>query len=232
MEVIDFGLTDYGIILNQQQSLFETLIEAKKSGKEEREYVLIGEHPSVITMGRRAVEGNILQPPEFLEKKGIKVFKIGRGGDVTYHCEGQLILYPIIDLERHRLGVKEYVNLLEETVINVLAPYGLKGERIEGATGVWLGKDTERERKICAIGVKCSRFCTMHGLSLNVNSDLSGFEFINPCGFKDKGVTSMARELKGTEDKELEMSQIKKELLDQFLLLLKSHERQDGTPNN
>ena len=229
MEVVDFGIKDYEEILKLQLSLFERLLEEKKDGKEEREVMLIGEHTPVITLGRRGRDSNVLISEEGLKNLGIKIYHIGRGGDVTYHCQGQLIVYPILDLEKHHLGVKDYVNLLEESVIRLLQKYGISGERIDGATGVWLGKGTMQERKICAIGIKCSHFCTMHGIGLNVNSDLSGFSFINPCGFQDKGVTSMEKEicykssLKGgiiPEGYRLNMNEVKKDFLDIFLSLI------------
>lgn len=219
MEILDFGLKDYEEVLNLQHSFFDKLILDKKSGILGSECILIGEHPPVITLGRRARNSNVLLSENELQNKGIKTFKIGRGGDVTYHCPGQIILYPIIDLDRHHLGVKEYVDLLEESVIRLLADYNIKGERINGATGVWIEKNTPNERKICAIGIRCSHFCTMHGLSLNVNSDLSGFRYINPCGFIDKGVTSIAEELK-VEPEEIEIKKLKKELIRIFLSLL------------
>lgn len=194
MEVVDFGLAHYPEILKFQTELFEDLVAKKREGKKGKEFILTGEHYPVITVGRRGRDSNILWPEQQLHEKGIDVYHIGRGGDVTYHCPGQLIVYPILDLETHRLGVKEYVNLLEEAAIRVLAEYGVEGVRIEGATGVWLGKGTPRERKISAIGIKCTRYCTMHGLSLNVNCDLDGFSLINPCGFCDKAVTSLRHE--------------------------------------
>lgn len=194
MKIIDFGLSCYEDILVKQEQLFKELIEAKTEGKEKKEYIMIGEHYPVITIGRKGNSKNILISQEMLNSQGIRIFDTKRGGDVTYHCEGQMIAYPILDLDAHKIGVKDYVDVLEECVIRLLKEYGIKGERIEGATGVWLGKDTEKERKICAIGIKCSRFCTMHGLALNVKSDLRGFEFINPCGFVNKGVTSIFNE--------------------------------------
>ena len=222
MEVIDFGLKDYEETLLLQERLFNRLVSDKKDGKEEQEFLLIGEHPSVITMGRRAKESNLLTSPELLKKRGVGLYHIGRGGDITYHCPGQIILYPIIDLEKHKLGVKEYVSLLEEGVITLLNNYNIIGERIDGATGVWIGKGTFDERKICAIGVKCSRFCTMHGLALNVNSDLSGFSMINPCGFQDKGVTSMEIEYSdgNFSKQELSIEKVKQELVAIILKLL------------
>lgn len=195
IEISDFGISDYCDVLNKQTSLFEKLIQDKKEGNPGNEMILIGEHFPVITVGRRGKDSNILFSEENLRKEGVRIYHIGRGGDVTFHGPGQLILYPILDLEKHKLGVKDYVGILEESVIEVLGKYGIKGERIEGATGVWISKGSDNERKISAIGIKCSRFCTMHGLSLNINLDLSGFEMINPCGFQDKGVTSIQKEL-------------------------------------
>ena len=219
MEIIDFGIRDYGEILEVQRSLFYNLVKAKKEGKEGDEYILVGEHYPVITLGRRAKAENVLMPESYLKEKGVSIYHICRGGDVTYHCPGQLIVYPILDLDKHKLGVKGYVDLLEETVIKLISKHGIKGERVEGATGVWLGKGSKRERKICAIGIKCSHFCAMHGIGLNVTSDLSGFSMINPCGFQDKGVSSMEKEIPSSpnEGNELTMDTIKKEFIEIFL---------------
>ncbi|MCH5222518.1 MAG: lipoyl(octanoyl) transferase LipB [Muribaculaceae bacterium] len=216
IELIDFGVSDYEKILHYQTDLFEQMIRDKKeTGITEKEYLLLGEHEAVITIGKHGKKENILFDSFQLESNKIKVFEIGRGGDVTYHCPGQLIAYPLIDLNRHGLGVKKYVDLLEETVIEVIADYGLEGERIEGATGVWIRKNGE-DRKICALGIKCSRYCTMHGIALNVNSKLDGFKMINPCGFTDKGVTSIQQELK----KEIDMKEVKKRFSDIFFRLV------------
>ena len=222
IEVIDFELKAYQEVLTLQETLFNTLVEAKRQEKKRKEYVLIGEHQPVITLGRRAKESNVLVSEDILKSKGIGVYHIGRGGDVTYHCPGQLIVYPIIELDKHHICVKEYVGLLEETVIQLLAKYGIKGERIEGATGVWIGKGSDNERKISAIGVKCSRYCTMHGLSLNIDSNLNGFTFINPCGFQNKGVTSMKKECEIQSLKEgfISIENVKKEFLDIFFRLI------------
>lgn len=185
----------YREIWDHQHDLFDKMVEAKRSGMEiGQEHILLLEHLPVITLGKHGHEENILNSRE-LERRGIECIRIERGGDITYHGPGQLVVYPILDLERHHLGVKQYVDLLEEAVIRTIADYGIKGERVEGATGVWIGKDTPMERKICAIGVKCSRFITMHGLALNVNTDLNYFSLINPCGFVGKGVTSIAKEV-------------------------------------
>lgn len=221
IEIIDFGISKYGEILEIQESLFRQLTESKKYQQEKKEAILIGEHYPVVTLGRRAYEENVLVSDSHLKSNGIDIYHVGRGGDVTYHGPGQLIVYPIIDLEKYRLGVKDYVNILEETVVRLLKSYGIKGERIEGATGVWIGKGSDTERKISAIGVKCSRYCTMHGISLNVNCDLNGFSLINPCGFKDKGVTSMQREVLINQNEYLvEMNKIKQEFLDIFFSLI------------
>lgn len=196
LEIIDAGLTDYGEMLMWQREVFERLVAKKKSGQKiDEEYLMLTEHRPVVTLGRHAHEENVLIAEELLKDRGIGFYHIERGGDVTYHGPGQLVVYPILDLENHRLGVKAYVNLLEEVVIRTLEEYGIIGERVDGASGVWIAKGTAEERKICALGVKCSRYITMHGLALNVNTDMSGFDVINPCGFTDKGVTSMAREL-------------------------------------
>lgn len=201
LTIIDEGLKDYGEMLEKQRSLFSDMVANKKSGMPiESEFLFLVEHNPVVTLGKHAKESNLLLPEEILLKQGVSVFHIERGGDVTYHGLGQLVAYPLIDLEAHRLGVKDYVNLLEEVVIRTISDFGIKGERVAGASGVWIGVGTPSERKICALGVKCSRFVTMHGLALNVNTDLNGFRLINPCGFIDKGVTSMARELNGMVD--------------------------------
>lgn len=201
LTIIDEGLKDYGEMLEKQRSLFSDMVANKKSGMPiESEFLFLVEHNPVVTLGKHAKESNLLLPEEILLKQGVSVFHIERGGDVTYHGPGQLVAYPLIDLEAHRLGVKDYVNLLEEVVIRTISDFSIKGERVAGASGVWIGVGTPSERKICALGVKCSRFVTMHGLALNVNTDLNGFRLINPCGFIDKGVTSMARELNGMVD--------------------------------
>lgn len=217
--VSDEGLVEYGEMLARQRGLFSEMVLRKKEGKSlAREYLLLVEHPPVITLGRHADKENLLLPEEELRERGVEVFRIERGGDVTFHGPGQLVAYPLIDLEAHHLGVKDYVDLLEETVIRTLDVYGIKGERVKGASGVWIEAGSPFERKICALGVKCSRFVTMHGLALNVSTDLSGFGMINPCGFIDKGVTSMERELGEAP----EMSLIKKTLVSEFQKLLKS----------
>lgn len=185
----------YSYILGLQRMEFNRRVEAARNGDNPFDDLIISvEHGPVYTLGRHADPGNFLISPERLGALGAEVERIERGGDVTFHGPGQLVVYPIIDLTRYRLGAKRYVELLEESVIRLLADYGIKGETIEGAPGVWVGKGTPRERKICALGVTLKRFITMHGLALNVNTDMRWFNNINPCGFTDKGVTSMSLE--------------------------------------
>ena len=209
LKIIDEGVKDYKDMLDKQRKIFAEMVSRKKAGLSvDEEYLFLVEHNPVLTLGKHAKSANVLMPAEVLEGLGMKIYQIERGGDVTYHGPGQLVAYPLIDLERHRLGVKGYVNLLEESVIRTLSEYGVKGERVAGASGVWIGVGTPAERKICALGVKCSRFVTMHGLALNVNTNLSGFELINPCGFTDKGVTSISEEL----GHECDMTEVKRRL--------------------
>lgn len=154
--------------------------------------LLVLEHPPVVTLGRAAKQSHVLLSPEALRARGLTVHEIGRGGDVTYHGPGQLVMYPIVHLSPDRRDVRAYVGMLEETMIRVCADYGLEARRIEGLNGAWIG-----ERKIGAVGVRISRWVTMHGLALNVCPDLSHFDVIVPCGIQDKAVTSLARELGG-----------------------------------
>ncbi len=204
-------------MLLRQKDLFSSMVMLKKDKKPlSKEYLLLVEHNPVITLGKHAKEYNLLLSEEEAANRGVGMYHIERGGDVTFHGPGQLVVYPILDLEYHHLGVKDYVNLLEEAVILTLGEFNIKGERVEGASGVWIDKGSRKERKICALGIKCSRFVTMHGLALNVNTDLTGFQMINPCGFVDKGVTSLAQEL----GKEIDMDDIKKIITLKFRQLL------------
>ena len=196
VRLIDAGTSDYASMWNRQKEIFSRMVENKRKGEGVgEEYVFFVEHTPVITLGRHAKHENLLFSEDSLRSRGIDVYEIERGGDITYHGPGQLVVYPLIDLEAHHIGVKKYVNILEEAVIRTIADFGIKGERVDGASGVWIDVGTPRERKICALGVKCSRFVTMHGLALNVNTEMSGFSLINPCGFTDRGVTSMRLEL-------------------------------------
>ncbi len=190
----DLGTMAYGDCWTLQQSLFGEVLRRKGTAEGTAGYLLTVEHPPVYTLGRSAHEENLVAGEAGLKSRGAEVFRIDRGGDVTFHGEGQAVVYPIVDLERLGLGIKAYIHLLEEAVIETVAAWGIRGERVGGATGVWIGVGTPRERKICAIGVRASRYVTMHGLALNVNTDLRWFSWINPCGFTDKGVTSIERE--------------------------------------
>lgn len=191
----DLGNIIYEDALALQTYAYEKLLEAKKRGQCGENVLFFCEHQPVLTIGKSGKENNLLVSQEWLARKGISLYHINRGGDITYHGPGQITVYPVFDLEYFQIGLKQYIWRLEELVIRFLAAYGVRGERLAGATGVWIEPDLPgRARKICAIGVKSSRYVTMHGLALNINTQLEYFSLINPCGFKDKGVTSLARE--------------------------------------
>lgn len=179
------GTIDYAEAHRLQKEL-----QGKRIRGEVSDIVLLLEHPPVLTMGRSAKAQHVVAAPELLESRGIQVHEVGRGGDVTYHGPGQLVAYPIIDLKPDRKDVRKYVASLEETMIRTCAGFGLAAGRVEGLNGAWIG-----DRKVGAVGVRISRWVTMHGLALNVNSDLREFEMIVPCGIQDKGVTSLSAEL-------------------------------------
>lgn len=192
----DLGRIEYEKALERQTVAFNALLEAKAQGRTGENRLFFCEHQPVLTIGKSGKDTNLLIPEEQLVQRGISFYHINRGGDITYHGPGQLVCYPILNLEEFHLGLKEYVHLLEEAVIRVCASYGIEAGRLEKATGVWLEGSTPRARKICAIGVRSSHYVTMHGLALNVNTDLRYFSYIHPCGFIDKGVTSLRQELK------------------------------------
>lgn len=197
----DLGVIEYGKAWCYQQALFDKAIEEKKLGLVPENRVLWCEHPHVITKGKHSDETNVLLTKQMLKAQGVSVFQIDRGGDVTYHGPGQLVGYPIFDLESLGIGLRQYIYNLEEVIIKLLDAYNLKAGRLKSAPGVWLDFENEKKaRKICAIGVRSSHFVTMHGFALNVNTDLSYFSLINPCGFVDKGVTSLEKELNLTLD--------------------------------
>ncbi len=190
----DLGTMDYAEALAVQRECFDAL----SSGGGEQ-CLLMCEHPHVYTLGRNANAANMLVDEGFLKKINASCHRTDRGGDITYHGPGQIVAYPILDLGKLGLGLKEYIHALEEAVIGMLGDYDIAAGRDAGATGVWLEGP---KRKICAIGVRASRYVTMHGLALNVNTDLGYFAWINPCGFTDRGVTSMERELRAPQDME------------------------------
>ncbi|NDV64501.1 lipoyl(octanoyl) transferase LipB [Bacteroides sp. 224] len=214
---MDWGLISYEEAWKRQTELFDALIAAKISGGVYKNQVVFCEHPNVYTLGKSGKENNMLLGEEQLKAIQATLYHIDRGGDITYHGPGQLVCYPILNLEDFNLGLKEYIHLLEEAVIRVCAHYGVVAGRLEKATGVWLDVGTPRARKICAIGVRSSRFVTMHGLALNLNTDLRYFSYINPCGFMDKGVTSLQKEL----NKEAERHEVIKLLENEIKSLLK-----------
>jgi len=195
LEYIDWNLISYADAWQKQTELFDELVKAKLNNEPYINHIITCQHPHVYTLGKSGKEGNMLLGEEQLERIGATLYHIDRGGDITYHGPGQIVCYPIINLEDYNLGLKEYIHLLEEAVIKVCAHYGITAGRLSGATGVWLDGETPRARKICAIGVRSSHYVTMHGLALNVNTDLRYFQYINPCGFIDKGVTSIEKKL-------------------------------------
>lgn len=209
----DLGRIVYAKALDIQAEKFNALLVAKAKGEKGRNELLFCEHDPVLTIGKSGKDSNLLIPEARLQALGVSFYHINRGGDITYHGPGQITGYPIFDLETWHIGLKQYIYRLEETIIRFLALYGLKGERLEGATGVWLDPFVAgKARKICAIGVKSSRFVTMHGFALNINTDLNYFSLINPCGFTDKGVTSLAKEL----GKEQDFEEAKRQLVALF----------------
>ena len=209
----DLGRIVYAKALDIQTEQFNALLAAKAKGEKGRNELLFCEHDPVLTIGKSGKDSNLLIPEARLQALGVSYYHINRGGDITYHGPGQITGYPIFDLETWHIGLKQYIYRLEETIIRFLALYGLKGERLEGATGVWLDPFVAgKARKICAIGVKSSRFVTMHGFALNINTDLNYFSLINPCGFTDKGVTSLAKEL----GKEQDFEEAKRQLVALF----------------
>ncbi len=199
----DLGLMEYKNAWDYQEKLFDNMIQGKLYNREHHNnakvltnHLLFVEHPHVYTLGKSGVQNNLLINDAFLKTIHASYFQSNRGGDITYHGPGQIVGYPIFDLEQMGLTIKQYIEKLEQAVINCIAEYGVKGERLRGATGVWLDTDIPgKVRKICAIGVKASRHVSMHGFALNINTDLDYFNHINPCGFTDKGVTSLQKEL-------------------------------------
>lgn len=209
----DLGRMDYADCWKLQQQLFDELLARKRTGRGAKATddmrqteaepadadrtvgtVLLVEHPPVYTLGKSGRAENLLVDPARLSELGATFFHIDRGGDITFHGPGQLVCYPILDLEPLGIGLRDYIGALEECVIRTVARYGIRAGRIAGASGVWLDMQSAHPRKICAIGVRSSRFVTMHGFALNVTTDLAWFSRIHPCGFTDRGVASIASE--------------------------------------
>jgi lipoyl(octanoyl) transferase len=196
--LVDLGWIDYNVAWQVQKQLFQQAVQHKIEKTEDpvsKHTLVVCEHPHVYTFGKSSDKKNLLLSKEELAKRNIQVYQIERGGDITYHGPGQLVVYPVFDIESLKVGVKEFVYWVEECIIMTLKGYGIESERISGRIGIWIGKGTPRERKVAAIGIKCSRFITMHGLALNVDTDLSLFDNIIPCGIADKEVTSMQKEI-------------------------------------
>lgn len=196
IKYIDLGLKEYKEAWEFQEKIHSSVYKNKNSASKTNVGNLIFcEHPHVYTLGKSGQQNNLLINEKFLAKINASFYKSNRGGDITYHGPGQIVGYPIFDLENMKLGIKEYINKIEEAIILTLANYSIHSSRLENATGVWLDTGTPNERKICAIGVRVSRAVTMHGFALNVNTNLDYFSHINPCGFQNKGITSMQKEL-------------------------------------
>ncbi|MCD9577234.1 lipoyl(octanoyl) transferase LipB [Flavobacterium soyae] len=223
IQLQDLGNRDYKSTWEYQEELFKDIVDLKiKNRREELDlptpnYLLFVEHPHVYTLGKSGDLENLLLNEKQLKAKGAAFYKINRGGDITYHGPGQIVGYPILDLENFFTDIHKYLRFLEEAMILTLAEYGLESGRSEGETGVWLGVGTPFARKICAMGVRASRWVTMHGFALNVNVDLGYFDNIIPCGIRGKGVTSLNAEL-GVEkvDEEEVKSKIIKHLTNLF----------------
>ncbi len=221
----DLGFKDYKETWDYQENLFQKIVDLKiKNRREDREeatpnYFLFVEHPHVYTLGKSGDMENLLVNEAELEKKGARFYKINRGGDITYHGPGQVVGYPILDLDNFFTDIHKYLRFLEEMVILTLAEYGLKAERSEGETGVWLDVGTPFARKICAMGVRASRWVTMHGFAFNINADLGYFDLMIPCGIKDKAVTSLNVELGKTE---VDVDEVKQKLLRHFEALFEA----------
>lgn len=205
----NLGLIDYQEGWDYQEKLFKAIVEKKISNRKltdeaqklTENYLLFCEHPHVFTLGKSGSEKNILLDADGLKEKCARYYKINRGGDITYHGPGQLVGYPILDLDNFFTDIHRYLRYLEEAVILTLKDYGITAGRIEGLTGVWIDHQHQRNpRKICALGVKSSRWVTMHGFAFNINTDLSYFNHIIPCGISDKAVTSLASELGPPQD--------------------------------
>lgn len=223
--ITDLGQKDYKETWEYQEALFQSILDLKiKNRREETNlptpnYLLFVEHPHVYTLGKSGHMENMLLNEEQLAEKGATFYKINRGGDITYHGPGQIVGYPILDLDNFFTDIHKYLRFLEEVIILTLAEYGLEAERSEGETGVWLDVGTPFARKICAMGVRASRWVTMHGFALNVNADLGYFDNIIPCGIEGKGVTSLNVELGKTE---ISLEEVKEKIKHHFITLFEA----------
>jgi len=222
IKIQDLGYKDYKEVWDYQEQIFNQIIEAKIENRNRTipkptpNYFLFVEHPHVYTLGKSGDVSNLLLTEEQLKNKNATFYKINRGGDITYHGPGQIVGYPILDLDNFFTDIHNYLRLLEETIILTLADYGLKSERSKGETGVWLDVGTPFVRKICAIGVRASRWVTMHGFALNVNTNLGYFDNIIPCGIRGKAVTSLNAEL---HLENVNITEVKQRILKHFRTL-------------
>ncbi len=218
VQVQDLGFRDYKETWDFQESLFRDILDRKIRNRREGSsdptpnHFLFVEHPHVYTLGKSGDKSNLLVSEAVLRERGATFYHINRGGDITYHGPGQIVGYPILDLENFFTDIHKYLRLLEEMVIRTLAGYGLEGVRSAGETGVWLDAGTPRARKICALGVRASRWVTMHGFAFNINTDLSYFDLMIPCGIRDKAVTSLSAEL----GRHIPTREVKQQLLTHF----------------
>ncbi len=225
IEIRDLGRLDFKEAWDYQETIFKGILDIKIKNRREEltvetpNYFLFVEHPHVYTLGKSGDGENLLIKEEKLAEIGATFYKINRGGDITYHGPGQIVGYPIIDLENFFTDIHKYLRFLEEMVILTLAEYGLKAERSQGETGVWLDVGTPFARKICALGVRSSRWVTMHGFAFNINTNLGYFDNMNPCGIKGKAVTSLNVEL---GKKEVSVSGVKEKLLKHFATLFEA----------
>jgi lipoyl(octanoyl) transferase len=228
---IDLGLIEYQQAWDYQTNLFNSILEIKSANRTAADneqqttnnYLLFCEHTHVYTLGKSGNEENLLIKKEELSAIGATYHHINRGGDITYHGPGQLVGYPILDLENFFTDIHQYMRLLEEAVIQTLAEFNITAGRVKGLTGVWLDiDDPKKQRKICAMGVKTSRWVTLHGFALNVNTDLTYFDKMIPCGIQDKSVTSMQKELKTVVDLEQVKNILKEKLAELFNMNLRS----------
>ena len=226
VEFVDWGLVDYQEAWDRQELIFNSTIAVKTNNRnnetmdETPNFLVFCEHPHVYTLGKSGHPENLLLDEKGLEDKAATYYKINRGGDITYHGPGQLVGYPILDLDNFFTDIHLYLRTLEEAVILTLAAYGIKAGRYPGFTGVWIDADNEKARKICAMGVRCSRWVTMHGFAFNVNANLDYFKNIIPCGIDDKDVTSMERELGHPVDMSDVKKILKKNIADLFQMEL------------
>jgi lipoyl(octanoyl) transferase len=220
----DLGFRDYKEVWDYQEALFQEILDVKiqnrraGAGLPTPNYFLFVEHPHVYTLGKSGDLNNLLVSEAQLSERGARFYKINRGGDITYHGPGQVVGYPILDLDNFFTDIHKYLRFLEEMVIRTLSDYGLEASRSQGETGVWLEVGTPRARKICAMGVRASRWVTMHGFALNVNADLSYFDLMIPCGIKGKGVTSLGAEL----GRYVPMQEVRDRLKTHFLQLFEA----------